>query len=95
MKNDIQKRVDHRLAIAVGHLQKVREMIARDEYCIDVLQQSLSVQAALKKVDELVLKNHLETCVAEAFRQARDRGGQRKRQTTIEEIVGVFEKGRR
>ena len=40
-------------------------MLESGEYCIDIVHQSLAVQAALKKADEEVLKNHLETCVSD------------------------------
>lgn len=95
MKKTTKERLDHRLAIAIGHLQKVREMIARDDYCIDVLQQSLAVQSALKKIDGLVLKNHLETCVADAMKHANDKRGMKYQTTAVREVVELFEKGRR
>lgn len=58
-KNDVM----HRLLISKGHLDKVINMLASDDYCIDVIHQSQAVQAALRKVDELILENHLKTCV--------------------------------
>lgn len=59
----------HRLKIARGHLDKVIEMVSKDAYCIDVVHQSIAVQAALKKTDELILENHLKTCVADEIRK--------------------------
>ncbi len=44
-------------------------MVENDAYCIDTVHQSMAVQAALKKVDELVLENHLKTCVADSIRK--------------------------
>ena len=82
------KQVDHRLAIAQGHMKKVRKMAENHEYCIDVLQQSLAVQSALKKVDEMLLKNHLATCVATAMKSG-------NKSKAIDEVVEIFEKGRR
>lgn len=57
----------HRLKIIQGHLNKVVKMVEEGEYCINVLNQSLAVQKALKKVDGLILENHLKTCVKDAF----------------------------
>lgn len=60
----IQHTILHRMKIARGHLDHVIDMVEKGHYCIDVVQQSMAVQAALKTADEIVLKNHMETCVA-------------------------------
>lgn len=75
----------HRLQIAKGHLEKVITMYRKGDYCIDVVHQSLAVQAALKKVDEEILKNHLETCVAESIKK----GNSKK---AIAEVMEILEK---
>lgn len=64
-----KNKIIHRLKIARGHLEKVMSMVEDDAYCIDVVHQSLAVQAALKKVDEVVLENHLKTCVADSIKK--------------------------
>lgn len=70
MKNGGQKqKILHRLQIAKGHLDKVLSMVEKDAYCIDVVHQSIAVQAALKKTDEVILENHLKTCVADSIRK--------------------------
>ena len=81
---DHKKDVLNRLARAEGHLKKVIEMTKNDAYCIDIITQSLAVQAALKSIDELVLKNHLETCVKDAFEK---KTGVKEK---IEEIITTF-----
>lgn len=63
-----KKGIVHRLQIARGHMDKVLSMVEKDAYCIDVVHQSMAIQAALKKVDELVLENHLKTCVADSIK---------------------------
>lgn len=63
-----KQKVVHRLKIAKGHLDKVIRMMEEDEYCVDVVHQSLAVQAALKKADDEILENHLKTCVADSIR---------------------------
>jgi DNA-binding FrmR family transcriptional regulator len=59
----------HRLKIARGHLDKVIAMVSSDDYCIDVIHQSLAVQSALKQIDQAMLSNHMQTCVAEEIRK--------------------------
>ena len=65
--NDHKKDLLNRLSRAEGHLKKVKQMAQDDAYCIDIITQSLAVQAALRSIDEMVLKNHLETCVKDAM----------------------------
>jgi len=81
----VNKRILHRYQIAKGHLEKVISMIKNGSYCIDIVHQSLAIQAALKKADDEVLRNHLETCVSEAIK----RGDSKK---AINEVVGVLRK---
>lgn len=57
-----------RLAKASGHLQAVQKMVADEKYCIDILNQLKAVQSAFDKTAQLMLKQHLETCVVEAVK---------------------------
>ena len=57
-----------RLARALGHLNSVYKMVDDEKYCIDVLNQLKAVQSALDKTAQLMLKQHLDTCVVEAVK---------------------------
>jgi len=81
----VKSSIVHRLKITEGHLRKVREMVEKDAYCIDVLHQSQAVEAALKEIDSLVLNNHLNTCVVDAIKKG-------KPKEVIEEVMAVFRK---
>jgi CsoR family transcriptional regulator, copper-sensing transcriptional repressor len=59
----------HRLKIVRGHLDRVVQMVEDGDYCIDVINQSSAVQAALRGVSEAMLKNHMQTCVADEIRK--------------------------
>lgn len=74
-----------RLAIADGHLKRVRKMVEDNAYCPNVIHQSQAVQSALKKVDEIILHGHLHSCVLG------DVHGSTKEKLT-EEIVNLFKK---
>lgn len=82
---DTQERILHRLKIAKGHLTKIISMVESGEYCIDVIHQSQAVQRALQEADNLVLENHLKTCVASAIKNGKDR-------TVVSELMNVFKK---
>jgi len=75
----------HRYKIAKGHLEKVIKMMEDNVYCLDIVHQSIAVQAALKSADRVVLENHLQTCVADSIRSGNDR-------QAIKEIMKVLEK---
>jgi DNA-binding FrmR family transcriptional regulator len=75
----------HRLKIAKGHLEKVISMVEEDAYCIDVVHQLLAIQSALKKTDEVVLSNHLRSCVADSIKNGDS-------EAAIAEVMEVFEK---
>ncbi len=71
----------------IGHLRGNLKMIKEDKYCIDIIRQNQAVISALKKVNEVILKNHLDTCVTRA---ARGKSG-KERKKVFEEIVEVFQ----
>lgn len=67
MKELYRKDVVNRLRSARGHLDAVLRMVDEDEYCPDVMKQLSAVQGQLEGANRLVLRNHLETCVAAAM----------------------------
>lgn len=81
----IKHTILHRLKIVRGHLDTVINMVENDAYCIDVIHQSLAVQSALKKTDHVILKHHMQTCVADAI-------GKGKTEEVVEEVMKVMEK---
>ena len=80
-----KKEILHRAKIVEGHLKKVIKMIENDEYCIDILNQSLAVQNALKRIDELLLENHLNTCVVHKIQSG-------KSEEAAKEVMETFKR---
>ncbi|MDO8658080.1 MAG: metal-sensing transcriptional repressor [Candidatus Levybacteria bacterium] len=83
MNADIKMEALKRLKIIEGHLKRVKEMVEEGHYCASVIQQSSAVQNALRKVDEILLKGHLDTCFKNAVKS---NGGQKE----IDELMGAF-----
>jgi DNA-binding FrmR family transcriptional regulator len=79
--------LQRRLKSISGHVAGIERMIEQDAYCIDVIKQVQAVQAALNKVNDLILENHLHTCVIDAVRG----GNAKERERVLDEIVSVFE----
>ena len=71
MQEPVKGEVLKRLIFIEGHLEGVRRMIEKDEYCVDVLKQTHAVRKAIEKVEALILEGHLRTCVVEGMRDGR------------------------
>ena len=87
MDDEHRSAVLKRLRSISGHVNGIERMVTEDAYCIDVIKQVQAVQAALNKVNDLILEQHLNSCVIEAVRG----DNQKERERVLEEIVGVFE----
>lgn len=87
MDEDHRAAVLKRLRSIAGHVNGIERMVSEEAYCIDVIKQVQAVQAALSKVNDLILANHLNTCVIEAVRG----DNKKERERVLDEIVDVFE----
>jgi CsoR family transcriptional regulator, copper-sensing transcriptional repressor len=58
----------NRLKSVAGHVNGIAAMIDEDRYCIDTIKQIQAAQAALAKVSQMILDNHLRTCLTTAVR---------------------------
>lgn len=61
-----------RLNRAIGQLNGVKNMIEDNRYCGDVLVQLSAVESAVRRISEMLLQDHLETCVVEEIRKGND-----------------------
>lgn len=61
-----KREVSNRLARAIGHLQKVKQMVKDDEDCSDVLIQLAAVKSAINNTGKVILKEHMEHCIVHA-----------------------------
>ncbi|WP_430453353.1 metal-sensitive transcriptional regulator [Rhodopirellula europaea] len=86
--SDDKLNLDKRLRRIGGQVDGVRRMIDEGEYCVDVLTQISAVTGALRKVGELVLEQHLHTCVRDAMRSDNDADREEK----VAEILKLFQK---
>lgn len=91
LEGDDKKKLRDRLRRVEGQVAGISRMIEGDDYCIDVLRQISAARAALEQVSNIVLANHIETCVAESF----ETGNPRQRQSKIDELVGLVSKYRK
>ncbi len=76
-----------RLKNIEGHIRGIQRMLDEDAYCIDVIRQIQAVQAALSKVNSMILDEHLNTCLITAVRCE----DPMERERVLHEIAEVFE----
>lgn len=55
-----------RLARMEGQVRGISRMIQRDEYCIDILQQTAALRAAIDAIAVLILEDHVAGCLRTA-----------------------------
>ena len=61
------KRVINRLSRAIGHLESVKRMVENETDCSEVLIQLSAVIAALNNTSKVILKDHIENCIIDAW----------------------------
>jgi DNA-binding FrmR family transcriptional regulator len=57
-----------RLARIEGQVRGITRMVERDEYCIDIMQQTAALRAAVDSVTLLLMEDHVSGCLAGAFK---------------------------
>jgi DNA-binding FrmR family transcriptional regulator len=62
------KAVLNRMARLIGHMESVKRMIEDGRDCSEVLIQLSAVDAAVKSVSRVILKDHLEHCIVDAVK---------------------------
>src|SRR5690606_42062717 len=73
-----------RIAYIEGHLNGVRRMIERDQYCVDVLKQTYAVRPAIEKMEAMILEQHLQGCVVHGIKEGRE-------DAVIGELIDLYE----
>jgi len=75
-----------RLSRIEGQVRGLARMLEEDRYCIDVITQIAAVRAALRRVEEQVLGDHVGHCVEHAIRSG-DAEEQRKKVAELLEVL--------
>ena len=91
MRKDIKASVGKRLGRIEGQVRGLAKMVEEERYCIDIVTQISAVRAALRRVEEEVLKDHVAHCVEHAIASG-DRADQRQK---ISELMAVVSRSDR
>ena len=84
MITEIKKRSLHRAKILEGQMRGLQKMIDSEDYCMDILTQSLAIQKSLGSLNKLILENHLRTHVKHQMRNSGDD------ERAIRELIKVY-----
>ncbi|MBI2357051.1 metal-sensitive transcriptional regulator [Candidatus Dojkabacteria bacterium] len=78
-----KEKVVHRMKIIKGHVNAIERMIEEDAYCVDIVLQSLAVQKALKKLDMVIIENHMTTCLVDQIKEG-------KSESAVKELLDIY-----
>ncbi|MBI5261495.1 MAG: metal-sensitive transcriptional regulator [Bradyrhizobium sp.] len=91
MRQDIKASLQKRLGRIEGQVRGLSKMVDEDRYCIDIVTQISAVRAALRRVEEEILKDHVAHCVEHAIASG-NTADQRKK---IAELMAVISRSER
>ena len=76
---DISKnKIVRRLKIVEGQVRGLQEMVAKGAYCIDVITQTSAVKSALSGIEDMIMENHLSTCVTSQMKKGEEARAQKE-----------------
>lgn len=84
---DIKQRALHRAKILEGQMRGVQKMIENEDYCMDILTQSLAIQKSIGSLNKLILENHVRTHIKENLSS----GEEDAQEKALEELLGLYE----
>jgi DNA-binding FrmR family transcriptional regulator len=91
MQPNAKASVKKRLQRIEGQVRGLSRMVEEDRYCIDVVTQIAAVRAALRRVEEEILKDHIGHCVEHAIAS----GNKAEQRRKIAELMDVVERSGR
>ncbi len=90
MNSDEREKLCKRLKKIEGQVRGVEIMISDKRYCIDILNQTRAIISGMKKIEEIILENHMKTCVSASFLS--DNGDDKE--IKIKEVINLISKYR-
>jgi CsoR family transcriptional regulator, copper-sensing transcriptional repressor len=87
MKREIKQACLKRLQRIEGQVRGLTRRVDEDRYCIDVVTQISAVRAALRRLEEEVLRDHVAHCVEHAIASG-DKTDQRRKVAELMDVIG-------
>lgn len=86
-KSETKAKVTKRLQRIEGQVRGLTRMVEEGRYCIDIVTQISAVRAALRRVEEEVLREHVAHCVEGAIASG-NREDQRQKIAELMDVLG-------
>jgi DNA-binding FrmR family transcriptional regulator len=86
MRTEIKTSVLKRLSRIEGQVRGLASMVEGDRYCIDIVTQIAAARAALRRVEEEILRDHVAHCVEQAIASG-NRADQRRKIAELMDVV--------
>ena len=87
MRREAKATTLKRLGRIEGQVRGLARMVEDDRYCIDIVTQISAVRAALRRVEEEVLGDHVSHCVEHAIASG-DKADQRQKISELMDVIG-------
>lgn len=68
-------------------MRGVQKMIENEDYCMDILTQSLAIQKSIGSLNKLILENHIRTHITESLSSS----SEADKEKAVEELLGLYE----
>ncbi len=91
MRKDIKASCAKRLQRIEGQVRGIARMVDEDRYCIDIVTQISAVRAALRRLEEEILEDHVAHCVEHAIAS----GNKPDQRQKIQELMAVIRRADR
>lgn len=88
MQEDTRTSCRARLSRIEGQVRGLARMVDEDRYCVDIVTQIAAVRAALRRVEQEILRDHVGHCV----RHAMHSGSKAEQENKIEELIALFDR---
>lgn len=87
MITDLKNRALHRTKVLEGQMRGLQKMIENEDYCMDIVTQSLAIQKSIGSLNKLLVENHLRTHVTDMM-QSESKSMQK---AAIDDLLNLYE----
>ena len=91
MQKETKKSCLKRLGRIEGQVRGLARMVEEDRYCIDIVTQISAVRAALRRVEEEILRDHVAHCVEHGIAS----GNADEQRQKVAELIEVLSRSNR
>ena len=85
VRSDAEKKIiNNRLNRIEGQIRGIKNMVAEDRYCNDILIQLSAIESSIKSLSMHILENHLYSCITDSI--------EKNDTEVIDELMSLFKR---